>query len=98
MSAAIIPGIHPKKVSTVTIKTDPHPLSKTAKGGNNIDKTALHKLTCSKLQLKFGENVKTQKDVPKIRLIFLNFLFMSYQILLFIFAILFFRRNHDAII
>ena len=32
--AAITPGIQPKRVSINTSKTEPHPLSITAKGGN----------------------------------------------------------------
>lgn len=33
MSAPMTPGIHPAKVSNVTIRMEPQPLSKTAKGG-----------------------------------------------------------------
>ena len=36
--AAITPGTQPQSVSKNTIIIDPHPLSITAKGGNNIDK------------------------------------------------------------
>lgn len=32
------PGIQPTIVNKATINTEPHPLSKTAKGGNKIDK------------------------------------------------------------
>jgi hypothetical protein len=46
--AAITPGTHPKKVRIRTIKTDPHPLSKTARGGNKIDKSTRQKLICLK--------------------------------------------------
>jgi len=42
--AAITPGTHPKKVRIRTIKIDPHPLSKTARGGNKIDKSTRQKL------------------------------------------------------
>ena len=42
--AAIIPGTHPHNVKIKTIKIDPHPLSKTEKGGNKIDKITLQKL------------------------------------------------------
>ena len=34
--AAITPGAHPTSVKSATITIEPHPLSKTAKGGNNI--------------------------------------------------------------
>lgn len=42
--APIIPGIHPANVKRNTIKTEPKPLSITAKGGNKIANTALQKL------------------------------------------------------
>lgn len=35
------PGIHPQIVSNKTIIIDPHPLSITDKGGNNIAKITL---------------------------------------------------------
>ena len=44
MSAAIIPGIQPNNVKINTITNEPHPLSKTDKGGNNIAKRTLIKL------------------------------------------------------
>lgn len=44
IKAAITPGTHPKKVRIRTIKIDPQPLSKTAKGGNKIDKSTRQKL------------------------------------------------------
>lgn len=37
--AAITPGTQPARVKSVTIKIDPHPLSKTAKGGKKIDRS-----------------------------------------------------------
>ncbi len=40
-SAATTPGTHPHKVNKSTIKTDPHPLSKTASGGKKIDNKTL---------------------------------------------------------
>ena len=36
--AAITPGTQAQSVNKNTINTEPHPLSKTAKGGNKIDK------------------------------------------------------------
>lgn len=50
--AAITPGIHPKKVRIVTIKMEPQPLSKTAKGGNKIDKITLPTLIYSNSTVK----------------------------------------------
>jgi len=47
-NAAITPGTHPHKVKIKTIKTEPHPLSKTEKGGKIIDNKTLQKL---KLQI-----------------------------------------------
>ncbi len=43
-NAAITPGTQPAIVNSVTIKIDPHPLSKTAKGGKKIDNNTLPKL------------------------------------------------------
>ncbi len=40
-NAAITPGTHPHNVNKRTIITDPHPLSKTAKGGKKIDNKTL---------------------------------------------------------
>lgn len=40
----MIPGIQPAKVKTKTIKTEPQPLSTTAKGGKKTANKALHKL------------------------------------------------------
>lgn len=48
MSAAITPGIHPKTVRIKTIKTEPHPLSITAKGGKRTESITLHKLILNK--------------------------------------------------
>tara|TARA_B100000768_G_scaffold163820_1_gene165327 strand:+ start:5644 stop:5802 length:159 start_codon:yes stop_codon:yes gene_type:complete len=42
--AAITPGTQPHKVKMNTIITEPHPLSKTEKGGNTIDNKTLQKL------------------------------------------------------
>jgi hypothetical protein len=42
--AAIIPGTHPAKVNKKTIIIEPQPLSRTAKGGNKIDKRTRQKL------------------------------------------------------
>ena len=36
IKAAIVPGIQPKHHKIKTIKIDPHPLSKTAKGGKKM--------------------------------------------------------------
>jgi hypothetical protein len=44
-----MPGIHPKRVRTKTIKNDPHPLSATAKGGSRIQSKARQKLIFVKL-------------------------------------------------
>ncbi len=44
INAAITPGIQPKHHNINTINIDPQPLSKTAKGGQNIDKTTRQKL------------------------------------------------------
>lgn len=44
ISAAITPGTHPKKVRIKTIKIEPQPLSKTAKGGSRMDKRTRQKL------------------------------------------------------
>lgn len=38
----MIPGIQPHKVRIKTINIEPHPLSNTAKGGNNMDKMTLN--------------------------------------------------------
>lgn len=38
IKAAIAPGTQPAKVSKVTSKTDPHPLSKIESGGNKIQR------------------------------------------------------------
>jgi hypothetical protein len=46
--AAITPGTHPHKVKIKTIRIEPHPLSKTEKGGKIIDNKTLQKL---KLQI-----------------------------------------------
>lgn len=51
ISAAITPGIHPHKVKIKTITTDPQPLSKTANGGNMIDKITLQILIYANLRL-----------------------------------------------
>ena len=53
ISAAITPGTQPQRVRRKVIRTDPQPLSITARGGNMIDKTTLQKLmitTCSPKQ------------------------------------------------
>lgn len=42
--AAITPGTQPHSHKRNTIKIEPHPLSKTAKGGQIIDSTTLQKL------------------------------------------------------
>lgn len=40
----MIPGIHPTMVSSVTNKIDPHPLSKTAKGGKMMQRITFPRL------------------------------------------------------
>jgi hypothetical protein len=40
-NAAMTPGTHPTKVRMVVIRIDPHPLSSTAKGGNNTHNRTL---------------------------------------------------------
>jgi len=42
--APITPGTHPANVSKNTIMIDPHPLSKTAKGGRKMANKTLQKL------------------------------------------------------
>tara|TARA_R110002060_G_scaffold22165_1_gene30057 strand:+ start:7634 stop:7774 length:141 start_codon:yes stop_codon:yes gene_type:complete len=42
--AAITPGTHPQNVSSKTIRKDPQPLPKTAKGGKKIASKTLSKL------------------------------------------------------
>ncbi len=44
INAAITPGTHPAKVRIKTMMIEPQPLSRTAKGGNNIDKSTRQKL------------------------------------------------------
>ena len=43
-SAAITPGTQPQRVNKKTIRIEPQPLSKTAKGGNKIENKTLQKL------------------------------------------------------
>jgi len=43
-NAAITPGTQPARVRRKTIIIEPHPLSRTAKGGNRIDKSTRQKL------------------------------------------------------
>ncbi len=43
-NAPITPGTHPANVNKNTIRTEPQPLSITAKGGNRIDSITLQKL------------------------------------------------------
>ena len=60
ISAAITPGTHPQRVRRKVIRTDPQPVSITARGGNMIDKTTLQKLmitTCSPKQEGLQEPV-----------------------------------------
>jgi len=56
-SAPITPGIHPQIVNKHIITIDPHPLSKTARGGNKIDKITLNKLMV--VVLLRGYNIRT---------------------------------------
>ncbi len=51
ISAAITPGIHPHKVNIKTIIIEPHPLSRTANGGNKIDRITLQILIIANLRL-----------------------------------------------
>ena len=44
INAAITPGTHPAKVRMKTMMIDPQPLSRTARGGNKIDKSTRQKL------------------------------------------------------
>ncbi|GHC48746.1 hypothetical protein SAMN05421855_101171 [Ulvibacter litoralis] len=46
------PGIHPQIVKIKTITIDPHPLSKTAKGGNKIESNTLQILIVQIYKLK----------------------------------------------
>ena len=43
INAAMIPGTQPQSHSRNTIKIEPHPLSKTAKGGQIMDNNTLKK-------------------------------------------------------
>jgi hypothetical protein len=43
-TAASTPGTHPASVKSVTINTEPHPLSMTAKGGNRMQNIARKQL------------------------------------------------------
>jgi hypothetical protein len=56
ISAAITPGTHPANVRRNTIIIEPHPLSRTAKGGKSIDKS-----TRQKLKIRFF-NLKEQRS------------------------------------
>jgi hypothetical protein len=49
--AAIVPGTHPQSVKIKTIRIDPQPLSKTAKGGKRIDNTTRKILMTKKMNL-----------------------------------------------
>jgi len=49
--AATTPGTHPQIVRINTIKTDPHPLSMTAKGGKRIASNTRRILMLTKLRL-----------------------------------------------
>lgn len=51
MSAAITPGIQPHKVKIKTIIIEPQPLSRTANGGNKIDRITLQILIGANLRL-----------------------------------------------
>ena len=51
ISAAITPGIQPHKVNIKTITIEPQPLSRTANGGNKIDRITLQILISTNLQL-----------------------------------------------
>lgn len=51
MSAAITPGTQPQRVKSTTMTIEPHPLSITAKGGNNIDSNTRQKPIVAKLRL-----------------------------------------------
>tara|TARA_B100000497_G_scaffold119212_1_gene146342 strand:- start:3140 stop:3427 length:288 start_codon:yes stop_codon:yes gene_type:complete len=51
INAAITPGTHPHNVKIKTITKDPQPLSKTAKGGNMIDKITLQIFIYTNLRL-----------------------------------------------
>lgn len=66
--AAITPGTHPKKVRIRTIKIDPQPLSRTAKGGRIMDNS-----TRQKLKMYF---LKCYKGQYKILIGKYNFLFL----------------------
>ena len=43
-NAAMTPGTHPQSQSKKTINTEPHPLSKTDKGGKKMAKSTRQKL------------------------------------------------------
>lgn len=60
INAAITPGTHPKAVRMKTIKKDPHPLSKTAKGGNKIAKRKRQRLI-----IKQNRNLRNKNPFPE---------------------------------
>ena len=63
--AASTPGIHPKTVKINTIKTEPHPLSKTARGGMMMDNKTRQKLInfLSKIIKMYQKNKKVEENL-----------------------------------
>lgn len=53
ISAASTPGIQPSRVSINTMRIEPHPLSITARGGNNIDNKTLQILILQDPKIQF---------------------------------------------
>jgi hypothetical protein len=70
IKAAKTPGIHPAIVRRSTIKTDPHPLSTTAKGGKMIQSKTLQ----SDISFSFFVNmaVKLDKKTKAVKAKILN--------------------------
>jgi len=63
--AAITPGTHPKTVKINTIRTEPQPLSKTARGGMMMDNKTRQKLIIflSKIIKMYQKNKKVDKNL-----------------------------------
>ncbi len=65
--AAITPGIQPAMVSKRTISTEPHPLSKTAKGGKMMDRRTLkHDISIGIINGLCGQRYIKQAEMPNI--------------------------------
>jgi len=58
-NAPITPGIHPHNVNRQMITMDPHPLSRTAKGGKITDRITLNKLMVAVLLHDYNNKKKS---------------------------------------